>query len=76
MFITSPAMTQCYTVDGLLRTYRKDNKWFVEQCFKSETVWYNAYKSEQIWHLIGQFSDVNDAEATVQKILGSPPAQA
>jgi hypothetical protein len=72
MFITSPAITQCYTIDGKLRTYRKDNKWIVERCFKSETVWYNAYKSEEIWRLVGTYSDVNEAEAAVQKILGAP----
>jgi hypothetical protein len=68
-WITTPAMTHCYTIDGMMRVHQEKGFWLVERSYKSEGKRLGPYKWEDKWHLIISTEDQMKAEAAVQGIL-------
>ena len=68
-WITTEAMTQCYTTDGIMRVHKEKSFWIVERSYKSEGKQVGPYKWEDTWHLIIKTEDQVKAEAAVQAIL-------
>jgi hypothetical protein len=68
-WITSPAMTQCYTIDGIMRVHQEKGFWIVERSYKVEGKQTGPYKWEDTWHLVAKTESLDEAEEAVQWIL-------
>ena len=52
--------TYHYSMLGIVRTRQLPNKWVVEVSYKDEDIHSGQYKHDQIWHLVGECSDLQE----------------